>query len=151
MSGFDTAKVDAAFFPDGKVRGISNFLVNLLLILSARAMARLFARENPESPPGTDRSAFMVGAGILSSRFRMTTLMTSAAPRRRSCPATGRTRWTPRPDGGDTEKRSDGARSRISAEPTQGRSRPSPRHRLWQRGGDGYHLVERTSAKYLLA
>jgi hypothetical protein len=67
MSGFDTAKVDAAFFPDGKVK--SNFLVNLLLILSARAMARLFARENPESPPGTARSAFMVGAGILSSRL----------------------------------------------------------------------------------
>jgi 3-hydroxypropanoate dehydrogenase len=27
MSGFDSAKVDAAFFPDGKVK--SNFLINL--------------------------------------------------------------------------------------------------------------------------
>ena len=50
MSGFDTAKVDAAFFPDGKVRGISNFLVNLLLILFARTMATPLAKENPEPP-----------------------------------------------------------------------------------------------------
>ena len=27
MSGFDNAKVDAAFFPDGRVR--SNFLINI--------------------------------------------------------------------------------------------------------------------------